>query len=329
MHKHITVPLFSVFLLLVLVGSVAAGMFLLKQPQDIRQQAYPTDPCTPGQRKCEGNTVYVCTNSAGSYQRVTSCNANQVCRSGACEAREIPPTCTEGTFSCSGNTIVRCTSVGDYQQVRSCPNGYSCASGNCVANPAVSPPPVTSGGVGNCYGYAATHCPDDANRTCERECITNTSGGQYTSGACRGLTVSQCAALAQRNGWTTQYCSGTQDQHGIQMGEFTSCGGNSTGGCGQVDLLDSNGGVKGFVIDKTECNGGSGTGTGGAGAATPSAQPRILGDTNNNQRVEIFDLNNIIASFNRENCSVNQLSSCLIDIFDYNTVISEFRRQNQ
>lgn len=216
----------TVVLLLVVLGG-GAGYYLTQMNQDIRQQAYPTNPCTPGQRVCEGNAVYTCTNSAGSYQHVTTCSASQVCRSGACVAGP-----------------------------------------NVTPTPPATPPP--GGGIDQCYGVAARDCPNDPNRTCERQCLDDRSGGTYTSGACRGLTVDQCAALGNQNGWTVQYCSGQQQTSGPQEGEFTNCGGNSTNGCGQVDLLDGSGNVVGFVIDETNC---------GGGGDNPPSTPRPDDDT--------------------------------------------------
>lgn len=91
-----------------------------------------------------------------------------------------------------------------------------------------------------------------------RDCLANTQSGLFTSGGCVGMSLQQCAAWATSQGYSLQYCSGKQEAAGSdRAGEFLTCGGGSTGGCGQVDVLDASGNVKGFIIDKTGCGGGT------------------------------------------------------------------------
>lgn len=107
-----------------------------------------------------------------------------------------------------------------------------------------TPVNTETGAAGSCYGLGG-----GSNNQTERDCLANAIGGTYTSGACRGLTVQQCAALGR-----PVYCSGSQEAAGsARAGEFLSCGGSSTGGCGQVDVFDSGNNLIGFVIDKSGC----------------------------------------------------------------------------
>lgn len=161
---------------------------------------------------------------------------------------------------------------GPYPNGYNCSNNSSCASGYCDGQKGVcwpNPNPTTTtttpqgagtttitttqaptgtgtGAAGSCYGLGG-----GANNQTERDCLANATGGTYTSGACRGLTVAQCAALGR-----PVYCSGSQEAAGsARAGEFLSCGGSSTGGCGQVDVFDSGNNLIGFVIDKSGCGG--------------------------------------------------------------------------
>lgn len=96
-----------------------------------------------------------------------------------------------------------------------------------------------------------------------RDCLANTTSGLFSSGGCVGMSVQQCAAWATTHGYSLQYCSGKQESAGTdRAGEFLTCGGNSTGGCGQLDIIDASGNVKGFIIDKTGCGGGSSSSSG-------------------------------------------------------------------
>ncbi len=98
---------------------------------------------------------------------------------------------------------------------------------------------------------AAAACWGIGGGQVERDCLAQARSGTYTSGDCRGLTVEQCAARGR-----AVYCSGSQEAAGTaRAGEFLSCGASSTGGCGQVDVFDSNNNLIGFVIDKTACGG--------------------------------------------------------------------------
>lgn len=95
-----------------------------------------------------------------------------------------------------------------------------------------------------------------------RDCLANTKSGLFTSGGCLGMTIDQCKAWALSQNYRLQYCSGKQESAGTdRAGEFLTCGGNSTGGCGQLDILDAKGNVKGFIIDKTGCGGGTSSST--------------------------------------------------------------------
>ncbi|MBI5355996.1 hypothetical protein HZB78_00080 [Candidatus Collierbacteria bacterium] len=99
-----------------------------------------------------------------------------------------------------------------------------------------------TGDAGNCYGIGGGQA--------ERDCLANAKNGQYTSGVCRGKTVEECSKLGK-----PVYCSGSQEKAGTgRAGEFLSCGGSSTSGCGQVDVYDGTT-LIGFVIDKSGCNG--------------------------------------------------------------------------
>ncbi len=109
----------------------------------------------------------------------------------------------------------------------------------------------TGGGTGG--GGACS----SGNERADRDCLANTPSGLFSSGGCLGKTLQQCIVWARQNNYTPQYCSGMQEAAGTEhAGEFMSCGGSTTGGCGQFDALDANGVVKGFIIDKTNCAGG-------------------------------------------------------------------------
>ena len=107
---------------------------------------------------------------------------------------------------------------------------------------------VQAGNAGNCYGIGGGQA--------ERDCLANAKNGQYSSGICRGKTVEECSKLGK-----PFYCSGSQEKAGTgRAGEFLSCGGSSTGGCGQIDIYAPGEGPSthqaiGFVIDKSGCNG--------------------------------------------------------------------------
>lgn len=80
------------------------------------------------------------------------------------------------------------------------------------------------------------------------------------------MTIAQCAALGR-----AVYCSGAQEAAGTaRAGEFLSCSGSSTNGCGQVDVFDASNNLIGFVIDKTNCGGNTPTTT------TNDAPPRKI-----------------------------------------------------
>lgn len=108
---------------------------------------------------------------------------------------------------------------------------------------------VTQPGGGSGGGAAA--CWGIGGGQVERDCLARATSGTYTSGRCRFMTVAQCAALGR-----AVYCSGKQEAAGTpRAGEFLSCGGSSTNGCGQVDVFDANNELIGFVIDKSGCGG--------------------------------------------------------------------------
>lgn len=76
-------------------------------------------------------------------------------------------------------------------------------------------------------------------------CLTGNTGGTYAVGVCENLSVEGCVQYARNNNLRIQFCSGQQETSGPRMGEFLSCGFNSTNGCGQFDTDG------GFIIDKT------------------------------------------------------------------------------
>ena len=149
---------------------------------------------------------------------------------------------------------------GGYPPI-TCPNGSeACSLAQC---------PAPSGGATTGSGTGAAACWGIGGGQAERDCLAQAASGTYTSGACRGLTVQQCAALGR-----AVYCSGSQEAAGTtRAGEFLSCGGSSTSGCGQVDVFDANNTLIGFVIDKSGCGGQTTTTT------TQNAPPREITTT--------------------------------------------------
>ena len=134
--------------------------------------------------------------------------------------------------------------------------------------------PIGGGGTGGGSGSGAAACWGIGGGQVERDCLARAAGGVYTSGGCRGMNVAQCAAWAQANGYRTQYCSGNQESTGTtRAGEFLSCGKTGTNGCGQIDILDANGVVMGFIIDKSGCGGSTPSTT------TQNAPPREINPT--------------------------------------------------
>ncbi len=149
----------------------------------------------------------------------------------------------------------------------------------------------SGGGLQNCIGIAAsmgeTHC-DDSNATsagcaAERECMVRNSGflTNLAIPECQTIQsqadINRCVEANNKLGFTVNICTGEQVQSGARMGEFLNCGQGSTGGCGQVDVLDSSGNLVGFIMDKTNCGGGGGGGeektTNGKSKPTPTMRP--------------------------------------------------------
>ncbi len=128
---------------------------------------------------------------------------------------------------------------------------------------------ITTSGTTGSSGGAAAACYGIGGGQVERDCLARAASGTYTSGACRGLSVAQCAALGR-----AVYCNGSQEAAGTSRGgEFLSCGKTSTNGCGQVDVFDGNDTLIGFVIDKSGCGGQTTTTT------TQNAPPRDITTT--------------------------------------------------
>lgn len=129
--------------------------------------------------------------------------------------------------------------------------------------------PIGGGGTGGGSGGGAAACWGIGGGQVERDCLARAASGTYTSMACRFMTIAQCAALGR-----AVYCSGAQEAAGTaRAGEFLSCSGSSTNGCGQVDVFDASNNLIGFVIDKTNCGGNTPTTT------TNNAPPREITTT--------------------------------------------------
>lgn len=83
--------------------------------------------CTPGHRKCDGNTVLECANDANSWSIAEACTEGTICANGACV------NCQVDQELCQGNTVVQCKEDGTVVVIEKCPDDMICTAGACVA----------------------------------------------------------------------------------------------------------------------------------------------------------------------------------------------------
>ncbi|MDA1079102.1 MAG: glycosyl hydrolase [bacterium] len=57
---------------------------------------------------------------------------------------------------------------------------------------------------------------------------------------------------------------------------------------------------------------------------SPTPVPRLLGDFNRDNKVDIFDVSIAAGVYDTENCFYNQVGDCKIDLFDFNTIVENF-----
>jgi hypothetical protein len=86
--------------------------------------------CTPGEARCEENTLYVCLND-GVNEDARACGEDALCLDGAC----TPVVCEGGQPGCRGSIVTLCNDNGtgfDDTDVDCADNDETCAQGRCV-----------------------------------------------------------------------------------------------------------------------------------------------------------------------------------------------------
>ncbi len=109
--------------------------------------------CVPNEYQCSGAALQRCTEGS-TWETVEDCASALLCV--AAEGRCAPALCEEGTFSCAGNVLRRCTPGGnDWETLEYCLTEALCdaESGHC------SPPGCPAGGLVDCAGNVLRSCP--------------------------------------------------------------------------------------------------------------------------------------------------------------------------
>ncbi|MFH1863883.1 MAG: hypothetical protein ABIJ85_03185 [bacterium] len=136
--------------LLVLVGSLGAGIILVKQQQDIREKAAGGDLCRANDGTCVPNN-YIC---QATFSRFNDCGSGKKCGI-SCAA----PTCIP---RCVGNIPYTCDPYGISVEGIACTGGQTCSNGTCTSpsTPKCSPHGEKCTTSLNCPGV----CEGDVNK---------------------------------------------------------------------------------------------------------------------------------------------------------------------
>jgi hypothetical protein len=158
--------------------------------------------CTPGQKLCDNNSVYLCGDAGTSRVLVSTCSALEVCdeASGACQTK----ICDPGQLGCDTNRVVTCNVSGS-GWVQS---GPDCAASKGVCISGTCQPTACTAGLGFCQNGNAYACSaDGTTATLAMTCTGGTRcvlSGAYAycdspvcqagSVTCDGTVVSTCNA---------------------------------------------------------------------------------------------------------------------------------------
>lgn len=237
----------------------------LKPYPDYNQQAYcsvPTTECSggadPGDRKCEGDEVWQCSNS-GVWEYTSRCDYS--CSSGSCQQQQ----CTDhATKTCSGNSVYWFDSCGDQQEeYERCESDETCEGDRCVRF-------CQEGFIGSklCSGfdivqqYQFSDCTTDIRiiETCQDGC-ENSQCKEPQCPTCSSPTAwAQCS---EGKMFRTNYeCDSTTNYECRSFTEEQNCECGTSGQCQYDETCESNVCVKlecgeNFVADNHECIGKS------------------------------------------------------------------------
>ena len=217
---------------------------------DYNRQCYcaiPTTGCSgggePGDRKCEGDEVWQCSNS-GVWEYISDCDYS--CLSGSCQQQQ----CIDHTTkSCSGNSVYWFDSCGDIQEeYERCESDETCEVDRCVRF-------CQEGFIGSklCSGleivqqYQLRDCTTEIRtvETCEHGCENSQCKNPQCPTCSTPTAWSQCS---EGKMFRTNYeCDSTTNYECRSFTEEQSCECGSSGQCQYDEVCESN------VCVKLEC----------------------------------------------------------------------------
>lgn len=230
--------------ILVLVGGVGTGLFLVGQKQIFQPKAGPYTSYCNNLNKTSGCCYY-------------SCSQKINCSNGNLEMGYCGTNCGQGTGNCGGGT--QCTGNG-----YACTAASQCCSGHCngicYTPVATSTTTATATATASCFADG-TNCDVDS-ECCSRNCDHNV--GSPTAGKCIAATSGTCSKAgdcsctgANNYRWATDTTAGTHDP--CKLDPDTLCQAVcakpymcSGGSCSQV--LTGNGSESGRYSSASSCS---------------------------------------------------------------------------
>jgi len=118
-----------------------------------------TQGCTPGEKLCEHDDVYLCSMNGTGVMLFEACNDNEACDPNVAQCRN--KLCEPGKLVCDGSRVASCDALGlSWQQT-----GTDCADSNALCIDGSCKPKICT--------PSSTYCKDNAIYTCDAQGVSS------------------------------------------------------------------------------------------------------------------------------------------------------------